>query len=138
MSIIILEVPHQRKPSVWVARDEQHLIQMASEVHDFCYQEWTMEDAVDCFGEEIPDEYSEVLKLHRKAIVVGWSGQTECYSPADADSEIDAAKEAIGHDLSQCYFLSISEAKEFKGHADAEIALNKFIEDNDYLFGEEA
>ena len=95
MSIIILEVPHQRRPSVWVARDEQHLIQMASEVHDFCY-------------------------------------------PADADSEIDAAKEAIGHDLSQCYFLSISEAKEFKGHADAEIALNKFIEDNDYLFGEEA
>ena len=35
MSIIIIEVPHQRSPSIWVAKDEQHIIQMASEVHDF-------------------------------------------------------------------------------------------------------
>jgi hypothetical protein len=97
-----------------------------------------MENAVDCFGDEIPDEYNDILKKDKKVIVIGWSGQTECYPVADADSEIDAAKEAIGHDLSQCYFLSIAEAKAFKGHADVEIALNKYIADNDYLFGEEA
>lgn len=135
--IIVVEVPHSGRVMVWSALDEAYIIQMASEAHDFCYQEWTMEDAVDCFGEEIPDEYNDILKKDKKVVVIGWSGQTECYPVADADSEIDAAKEAIGHDLSQCYFLSISEAKEFKGHADAEIALNKFIEDNDYLFGEE-
>ena len=138
MSIIIIEVPHQRSPSIWVAKDEQHIIQMASEVHDFCYEEWNMENAVDCFGDEIPDEYNEILKNDKKVIVVGWSGQTECYSLEDADSEIDAAKEAIGHDLGGCYFLSVEEAKAFKGHADVEIALNKYIADNDYLFGGEA
>tara|TARA_R110002033_G_scaffold63542_1_gene114593 strand:- start:128 stop:568 length:441 start_codon:yes stop_codon:yes gene_type:complete len=136
MSIIILEVPHQRSPRIWVANDEQHLIQMAFEAHDFCYEQWTMDNAVDCFGDEIPAEYSDILKKDKKVMVIGWSGQTECYPIADADSEIDAAKEAIGHDLSQCYFLTIAEAKSFKGHADAEIALNKFIAVNDYLFEE--
>ena len=97
-----------------------------------------MEDAVVCFGDEIPDEYNDILKKDKKLMVIGWSGQTECYSLKDADSEIDAAKEAIGHDLSNCHFLSVAEAKEFKGHADAEIALNKYIADNDYLFGGEA
>ena len=43
MSIIIIEVP-QRSPSIWVAKDEQHLIQMANEVNDFCYEEWNMEN----------------------------------------------------------------------------------------------
>ncbi len=137
MTIIILEVPHQRRPSVWVAEDEQHLIQMASAAHDFCYEEWTMENAIDCFGDEIPDNFNDVLKSDKKAVVVGWSGQTECYSLADADSEIDAAKEAIAHDLSRCHFLSVGEAKAFKGHADAEIALNKFITNNPWIFDEE-
>ena len=136
--IIIVEVPHSGRVMVWRAIDEADLIKKASEAHDFCYQEWTMEDAVVCFGDEIPDEYNDILKKDKKLMVIGWSGQTECYSLKDADSEIDAAKEAIGHDLSNCHFLSVAEAKEFKGHADAEIALNKYIADNDYLFGGEA
>ena len=113
---------------------------MASEVHDFCYEEWNIENAVDCFGDEIPDEYNEILKNDKKVIVVGWSGQTECYSLEDADSEIDLAKEAIGHDLSNCYFLTVAEAKKFAltAHADVQIALNKFIAENDYLFGGDA
>ena len=133
--IIIIEAPHQRSPRVWFAKDEQHIIQMASEVHDFCYEEWTMENAVDCFGDEIPDEYNDILKKDKKVIVIGWSGHTECYPVADADSEIVAAKEAIRHDLGSCYFLSVAEAKEFKGHADVQIVLNKFIEENEWLFG---
>jgi hypothetical protein len=140
MNTIVIEVPHQRSPSIWVAKDEQHIIQMASEVHDFCYEEWNIENAVDCFGDEIPDEYNEILKNDKKVIVVGWSGQTECYSLKDADSEIDLAKEAIGHDLSNCYFLTVEEAKEFTltAHADVQIVLNKFIAENDYLFGVDA
>jgi Golgi nucleoside diphosphatase len=135
--IIIVEVPHSGRVKVWRAIDEAYIIQMASEVHDFCHEEWTMENAVDCFGDEIPDEYNDILKKDKRVMVIGWSGQTECYPVADADSEIDAAKEAIGHDLGGCYFLSVEEAKAFKGHADVEIALNKYIADNDYLFGEE-
>ena len=104
--IIVVEVPHSGRVMVWSALDEAYIIQMASEAHDFCHEEWTMENAVDCFGDEIPDEYNDILKKDKKVVVIGWSGQTECYSPADADSEIVAAKEAIGHDLSQCYFLS--------------------------------
>ena len=135
--IIVVEVPHSRPVMIWRAIDEADLIQKASEVHDFCYQDWDMENAVDCFGDEIPDEYNDILKKDKKVMVIGWSGQTECYPVADADSEIVAAKEAIGHDLSNCHFLTIAEAKEFKGHSDVQIALNKYIADNDYLFGEE-
>jgi len=133
--IIIVEVPHRRPVMVWRALDEADLIQKAYEVHDFCYQEWDMENAVDCFGDEIPDEYNDILKKDKKLIVIGWSGQTECYPVADADSEIVAAKEAIGHDLSTCYFLTVDEAKDFKGYIDVEIALDKFIAKNVHIFG---
>ena len=135
MSIIIIEVPHQRSPSVWFAKDEQHIIQMARNVEDFFYEEWTMENTVAVFGDEIPTEYSDILKKDKTVMVMSWSGQTQCYRVEDADSEIDAAKEAIGHDLSQCHFLSVAEAKEFKSHADVEIALNKYIADNVHIFG---
>ena len=136
--IIVVEVPHSGRVMIWRALDEADLIQKASEAHDFCYEEWTMENAVDCFGDEIPDEYNDILKKDKQVTVIGWSGQTECYSLKDADSEIDAAKEAIGHDLSQCHFLSVAEAKEFKSHADVEIALNKYIADNNSIFGGDA
>ena len=137
MSIIIIEVPHQRSPSIWFAKDEQHIIQMARRVEDFFYEEWNMENAVDVFGDEIPAEYSDILTKDKTVMVISWSGQTECYRVEDADSEIDAAKEAIGHDLSNCYFLTVAEAKEFAltAHADVQIALNKFIAENNYLFG---
>ena len=140
MSTIIIEVPHQRSPSVWFAKDEQHIIQMARRVEDFFYEEWTMEKTVAVFGDEIPAEYSDILTKDKTVMVISWSGQTECYRVEDADSEIDAAKEAIGHDLSNCYFLTVAEAKEFAltAHADVQIALNKFISENNYLFGGDA
>jgi len=133
--IIIVEVPHSGRVMIWRALDEADLIQKAYEVHDFCYEEWTMENAVDCFGDEIPDEYNDILKKDKQVTVIGWSGQTECYSLKDADSEIVAAKEAIGHDLSDCHFLTVDEAKEFKGFANVEIALDKYIENNVHIFG---
>ena len=133
--IIIVEVPHSGRVMIWRALNEADLIQKANEVHDFCYQEWDMENAIDCFGDEIPEEYNDILKKDKKVMVIGWSGETQCYPVADADSEIVAAKEAICHDLSNCHFLTIEEAKEFKGHADVQIVLNKFIEDNVHIFG---
>ena len=138
MNTIVIEVPHQRSPSIWVAKDEQHIIQMASEVHDFYYDKWTMEDAINSFDDEIPQDLKMLLDKNEVVMRIGYAGDGQWLTLDDICTELEAAKEAIGHDLSQCYFLSISEAKEFKGHADAEIALNKFIEDNDYLFGEEA
>tara|TARA_R110000787_G_scaffold15089_1_gene46669 strand:- start:81 stop:497 length:417 start_codon:yes stop_codon:yes gene_type:complete len=135
MNIIILEVPHQRSPSVWVARDEQHLIEIAQLEHNLVYDKYTMEKAEYYMADEIPDDLLAILNEHGEAVQVGHSGDSEFFSIAEAGTEIEAAKEAIGHDLSNCHFLSVAEAKEFKGHADAEIALNKYIEDNDYLFG---
>ena len=136
MSIIIIEVPHQRSPRVWVAKDEQSIIQMAVKVENFAYEEWTMETAADCFDkDDIPRDLELILSEHGKAICTGYCQESEFYAPKDAPTEIEAAKEAIGHDLNTCYFLTVTEAKEFKGNADVEIALNKFIEENDYLFG---
>jgi len=134
MSIIIIEVPHQRSPMVWVARDEQHIIQIASEVHDFCYDEWTMKEAVDAFDDEIPSDLKMILDRDGSAMRIGYSGDGQWLALDDICTELEAAKEAICHDLSNCHFLTATEAEEFKGHADVQIVLNKFIEENDYLF----
>ena len=137
MSIIIIEVPHQRSPSVWFAKDEQHIIQMASEVHDFHYDKWTMEDAINSFDDEIPQDLKMLLDKNKVVMRIGYAGDGQWLSLDDICTELEAAKEAIGHDLSQCYFLTVAEAKEFvlTAHADVQIALNKFIAENDYLFG---
>ena len=138
MKIIILEVPHQGRPRVWVARDEQYLLEKAQLELNFVYDKTTMERAEYYMTAGIPDDLLAILNEHGEAMMVGHSGNYEFFSIAEAGTEIEAVKEAIGHDLSNCHFLSVAEAKEFKGHADAEIALNKYIEDNDYLFGEVA
>ena len=50
------------------------------------------------------------------------------------DTEIEAAKEWLGHDLQSIGFYEPDELKRFQGHADQEIAISQFIDDNDHLF----
>tara|TARA_R100001244_G_scaffold131930_1_gene106295 strand:- start:347 stop:643 length:297 start_codon:yes stop_codon:yes gene_type:complete len=49
-------------------------------------------------------------------------------------TEIEAAKEWLGHDLQSIGFYELDELKRFQGHADQEIAVSQFIDDNDHLF----
>ena len=137
MSTIIIEIPHQLPPTAWIADSDQEIINIADSEHGLTYERWTLAKAVDCWGEEddIPKELAQALKEHGEAIEIGDSADIEYYSPKDAQSELEAAKEAIAHDLSSCQFLTVDEAKEFAisycGHQDikARIAVKKALED---------
>ena len=113
---------------------------MASEVHDFYYDKWTMEDAINSFDDEIPQDLKMLLDKNEVVMRIGYAGDGQWLTLDDICTELEAAKEAIGHDLSNCYFLTVAEVKEFTltAHADVQIALNKFIAENDYLFGGDA
>ena len=49
-------------------------------------------------------------------------------------SEIEQAKEWLGHDLSSIGFYTVDELKGYQGTADQEFAVKQFIDDNDHLF----
>lgn len=135
MSTIIVEVPHQSSPIAWVADSDQEIINIAYSKHGLIYESLTLQKAIDCFGEDdIPEKLSDLLKEHDKVIQVGHSSDSEFYSASDAETEIEAAKEAISHDLYTCRFLTVDEAKEFadshSGHQGikARIAVKKALE----------
>ena len=46
------------------------------------------------------------------------------------DTEIEAAKEWLGHDLSSIGFYTVDELKDHQGNADQEFAVKQFIDDN--------
>jgi len=46
------------------------------------------------------------------------------------DTEIEAAKEWLGHDLQSIGFYTADELKDYQGNADQEIAMSQFIDDN--------
>ena len=50
------------------------------------------------------------------------------------ESEIEQAKEWLGHDLSSIGFYTVDELKDHQGNADQEFAVKQFIDDNDHLF----
>ena len=50
------------------------------------------------------------------------------------DTEIEAAKEWLGHDLQSIGFYELDELKDHQGNADQEFAVKQFIDDNDHLF----
>ena len=52
----------------------------------------------------------------------------------DKQSEIEQAKECLGHDLSSIGFYTVDELKDHQGNADQEFAVKQFIDDNDHLF----
>jgi len=90
MTIIILETPHRGKPSVWLADNEQAIIDIANNIDGFNFD--------------------------------------------DKQSEIEQAKEWLGHDLSSIGFYTVDELKDHQGNADQEFAVKQFIDDNDHLF----
>jgi hypothetical protein len=136
MSTIIVEIPCQREPSVWEAYGDQDIIDIACSRYDFVYESWTHAEALDCWIEEdeIPEELTELLKENEKVIQVGTYEDSEFYSEAAAPTEIDAAKERIAHDMRNCFFFTVEEAKEFASAAtlgndeiDARIAVKKYL-----------
>jgi len=135
---IIIEIPHQFPPTAWAASSEQQIISIADSRHGLVYERYTLQKALDCWGDDdhIPDELAELLKDHGEAVEIGDTSGTEYCAAEDAGTEIEAAKDAIAHDLSGCHFLTLEEAKEFahshRGHqsVEARIAVQNALEDN--------
>ena len=71
--IICVEIPHQRKPSVWYANDEADFISIAhkmSERGNSGYYTLTAQEARDCWGDEMPDEVKAILETHGVVVCV--------------------------------------------------------------------
>jgi len=117
MSFIIVEIPHQRPATAWVAWKEQDIIKAAYDAENMTYNEWNLDSAHHCFGERdnIPNELMEVLDTGSKAIEFAYSdgADTQWLKVEDAPSELEAAKEALFHDLSAGIVLSEEEARLF-------------------------
>ena len=52
------------------------LIQMANEVHDFHYDKWTMEDAINSFDDEIPQDLKMLLDKNEVLLLTSPSQTT--------------------------------------------------------------
>ena len=135
MKYMIVKIPHQSPVRVWDAANDERIIEIAATSHDLYYESWTAEDAADCFDDgDMPDDLKAILDEHGEAMQVGHSGDTHFATVADAGTELDAAMEAIGHDLSSCYFLPYHEAQEwaeaYTGHQaiEARKAIRKIME----------
>ena len=104
MATIIVEIPHRLPPTVWVADSDQDIINVAHSNHGLVYQRWTTADAEITEDLEGLEDLDEILKEYGEAIEVGNSSYTEYFSVNDAETEIEAAKEAIAHDFCSCRF----------------------------------
>lgn len=120
---IVVEIPHHFPATVWLADDDDKIIDIAMSDYDLSYERITREGALQIWGEEdMPDELDNIFMNSNEAVEITY-GLTEgsiYYKVGDAPSKLEAAKEAIGYDLQSCYFLTFEEAKQFvtsyKGH----------------------
>lgn len=135
MITIVVEIPHQLHPTVWVAHSDQDIISTAYAANGLVYEHWTLSKAIDCWGEEddIPRDLAKLLKEHTNIIELGDLSGSDFYNERDAGTELEAAKEVISDDLFSCFFLTLDEAKEFansyRGHQDikARIEVKKVL-----------
>lgn len=121
---IIVEIPHKGRPTAWVAWNDQEIINQSG-VH---YREWALDDDLDF---DVPETLLNILQAEGKAIEVMFTyGDTiEWYAPDEAPTELEAAEEALFHDLHSGYVLSVKEARGFDGNMDAKIAIEKLLEE---------
>lgn len=115
MKTIIVEIPDQLPPNAWVADSDLDIIVRADVDHGLVHKKWTLDEAIDCYGDkdEIPEDLAQALAKHEEVIEIGDSADTEYYSIDEAESELESAKTAIAQDLPSCHFLTIDEAKTF-------------------------
>tara|TARA_Y100000593_G_C4186704_1_gene274748 strand:+ start:79 stop:723 length:645 start_codon:yes stop_codon:yes gene_type:complete len=98
--ITILEIPHRLPPKAYQLENIDALIDLAAGAwHTYDKQEF-----IDCWGDEAPSEAMELLEKHDKIIELDSSGDTS-YVAESLFDELEAAKEALFHDLQMVYVL---------------------------------
>ena len=104
--IFTIEIPHQMPPVAWAALDEEDFITKVRASHDgFEYTVWDIASFRECFGDQDDDDCAHILDIinqHGRCIQVNTGGETIEYTPTEAPSEFEAAREYNAHDLSSC------------------------------------
>jgi hypothetical protein len=122
MSFIVVEIPHEKKVQVWVAHQEQDIIEAAQCERGQCmtYEELDMDDFIEIYGPnpqdllDIPKEALDILNNEGKLIKVDSYGLGSQYFKLDeAPSKLEAAKECLFDDLHSGFVLSKKEARRF-------------------------
>ena len=125
---IIIEIPHEKKPKIWVSYNDDDIINHAVN-EGYWYQLWTKEKAIDFYGEEdaIPDHILSELKEDDEIVQVCLHDNHEgdFYKKNEAPTKLECAMDCISYDLHSCYFLTMQEAHEFiknyRGHKKHEV-----------------
>jgi hypothetical protein len=112
---IIVEIPHRFPPIAWIAFDEEQIINAAYETAGLIYEKLDKEDLIRCYGDwiEVPQEEKEIIEKYGEIYHIGWRNESRIYSPKEAETQIDTAIEALGHDLHQMVIMNVQEAKDF-------------------------
>lgn len=97
------------------AANEQDIIDAAINSNGLIYSKWTLDAAMERLDGNIPENLKQKFIDNNNLLVeIGNESEgSEFFNLEDADSELEAAKEAIARDLYDCHFLDIEEAKEF-------------------------
>lgn len=115
MTTIVIEIPHQSKPQSWIAYDDEHLFDIACELHGLVYNEYSLDSAIKTYGgkESIPVDLLKAINAHGLVVEVGDNGHVEYMGSSEATDKASAARSAISSDLHSCYFLTVDEARDF-------------------------
>jgi len=98
--ITILEIPHRLPPKAYQLENIDALIDLAAGAwHTYNKQEF-----IDCWGDDAPAEAMELLEKHDNIVELDSSGDTS-YVAQSLFDELEAAKEALFHDLQMVYVL---------------------------------
>lgn len=124
---IIVEIPHRGQCTTWVAFNDQEIINQSG-VH---YREWTLDDDLDF---DVPETLLNILQAEGRAIEVSYGDTVEWYAPDEAPTELEAAKEALFHDLHSGYILRVKEAKAFNASMEAKLAIDESLEECGLLY----
>lgn len=113
--IIEVCIPHQMPPKVYAFYDQKEFSErIIEEAHGYtagihCWQEWTKQSAIDCWGEgEVPTELAALLETHEKII----ERNGEYLTPEEAGLEVDWAIETVGRDYNSHRVMTGDEAIE--------------------------
>jgi len=121
-TIIVVEIPHTRKPSAYFTTLKELVFRAKEENNNSTYHVWTsLKELQDCFGEDIPLPARHIIAAQDAAVEVNNGGAVDWYSLKAAPSPEEWAYEVLFGDLhSYKIFDDPEEAEEwatsYRGH----------------------
>jgi hypothetical protein len=111
MTIIIIEVPHQRPAFAWSAPDWQDaLTRSEGRTTGVWVQTYDAAGLADIYGDDVPAEAAAIVAAHGSVVSVGMGeDEPDWYVPGSEPSTEDLARTWINRDVQIAYFYQTSE-----------------------------